>query len=83
MFRGYRMTSMGYSRPFEHNYAFECDNRGKRSVTVALDRQTLAAFGREFPLGPDMTLRADIVLDRRSLLAWLFEPLLGLRGRWS
>ncbi len=38
VFRGYRMTSMGYSTPFEHNYAFECDNRGKRSVTVALDR---------------------------------------------
>ena len=38
VFREYRMTSMGYSRPFEHNYAFECDNRGKRSMTVALDR---------------------------------------------
>jgi membrane fusion protein len=52
-------------------------------VTVALDRQTLAAFGREFPLGPDMTLRADIVFDRRSLLAWVFEPIFSLRGRWS
>ncbi|HET7883996.1 MAG TPA: HlyD family efflux transporter periplasmic adaptor subunit [Acetobacteraceae bacterium] len=52
-------------------------------VTVSLDRQSLPAFGREFPLGPDMTLRADIVFDRRSLLAWVFEPLLSLRGRWS
>jgi membrane fusion protein len=52
-------------------------------VAVALDRQTLDAWGREIPLSPDMTLRADIVFDRRILLAWLFEPLLGLRGRWS
>lgn len=52
-------------------------------VIVALNRQTLSAFGRDFPLGPDMTLKADIVFDRRSLLEWVFEPVLSLRGRWS
>lgn len=52
-------------------------------VTVALDQQSLPAFGRDFPLGPDMTLKADIVFDRRSLLEWVFEPMLSLRGRWS
>ena len=52
-------------------------------VIVALDRQTLSAFGRDFPLGPDMTLKADIVFDRRSLIEWVFEPVLSLRGRWS
>jgi len=52
-------------------------------VIVSLDRQTLPAFGRDFPLGPDMTLKADIVFDRRSLLAWVLEPLFSLRGRWS
>jgi len=52
-------------------------------VTVALDRQTLPAFGRDFPLGPDMTLKAEIVFDRRPLLAWVFEPVLSLRGGWS
>ena len=52
-------------------------------VIVALDRQTLSAFGRDFPLGPDMTLKADIVFDRRSLLEWVFEPMFSLRGRWS
>jgi membrane fusion protein len=51
-------------------------------ITVALDQQTLTAFGKAFPLGADMTLKADIVFDRRSLLEWLFEPLLSLRGRW-
>lgn len=50
-------------------------------VTVRLERATLAAGGRELPLQPDMTLRADVVLEQRSLLAWLFEPLLSARGR--
>lgn len=48
-------------------------------VTVALERQSINAFGRAFPLGADMTLRADIVLDRRSLLDWVLEPLHSLR----
>ena len=50
-------------------------------VTVALDRQDITAFGRSFPLGTDMTLKADIVFDHRSLLQWLLEPILSLRGR--
>ncbi|MBV8524004.1 MAG: HlyD family efflux transporter periplasmic adaptor subunit [Acetobacteraceae bacterium] len=50
-------------------------------VTVALERQSIEAFGRSFPLGPDMTLRAEIVLDRRSLLDWVLDPLYSLRGR--
>ena len=50
-------------------------------VTVRLDRQVIDAFGRQVALQPDMTLKADIVLEGRSLLAWLFEPLISVRGR--
>jgi len=50
-------------------------------VTVALDRQSIAAFGHDFPLGADMTLKADIVFDRRSLLDWVLDPVRSLRGR--
>lgn len=50
-------------------------------VSVRLDRQAIDAFGREVPLQPDMTLKADIVLEGRSLVAWLFEPLISVRGR--
>jgi len=50
-------------------------------VTVGLDQQTVLAFGRQLPLQPDMGIRADIILESRSLIAWLFEPLLSLRGR--
>jgi membrane fusion protein len=50
-------------------------------VTVRLERATLAAGGRELPLQPDMTLRADIVLEHRSLIAWVLDPLFAARGR--
>lgn len=50
-------------------------------VTVTLDRQSISAFGRSFPLRADMTLKADIILDRRSLLKWVLDPVLSLHGR--
>jgi membrane fusion protein len=50
-------------------------------VTVALDRQIISAFGRSFPLRADMTLKADIVFDRRPLLDWVLDPVLSMRGR--
>jgi membrane fusion protein len=49
-------------------------------VTVALDRQIIAAFGQSFPLRADMTFKADIVLDRRSFLKWVLDPLLSRHG---
>ena len=45
-------------------------------VRVALDRQSVDADGRQALLQPDMTLSADIILERRPLVEWLFEPLL-------
>lgn len=48
-------------------------------VTVSLARQDVAAYGARVPLQPDMLLKADILLDRRSLLAWLLDPLLSAR----
>jgi membrane fusion protein len=50
-------------------------------VTVMLDQQSITAFGRLFPLRADMTLKADIILDRRSLLKWVLDPVLSLHGR--
>lgn len=48
-------------------------------VTVALEQQEISAFGQRLPLQADMLLHADIVLDRRPLLVWLLNPLLGMR----
>jgi membrane fusion protein len=50
-------------------------------VTARLERQTVTAYGQQMPLRPDMSLRADIIIDRRSLIQWLFDPLLSARGR--
>lgn len=48
-------------------------------VTVALEQQEITAFGQRLPLQADMLLHADILLDRRPLLVWLLNPLLGMR----
>lgn len=48
-------------------------------VLVALDRQSVNAYGKAEALKPGMALNADILLDRRSLWQWVFEPLYGLR----
>lgn len=50
-------------------------------VTVRLDRATIEAGDRTVALQPDMTLRADIILESRSLAEWLLQPLLAARGR--
>lgn len=50
-------------------------------VTVALDRQTVDAYGQAQPLAAGMQLEADVLLDRRRLIEWIFEPVLGLSGR--
>lgn len=50
-------------------------------VDVKLERQSVSALGNEVALKPGMLLNADILLERRTLLEWLFEPVLQLRGR--
>jgi membrane fusion protein len=50
-------------------------------VGVALDRQTMRAYGAELPLEPDLQLQADILFDRRTLLAWILDPLFSAWGR--
>jgi membrane fusion protein len=48
-------------------------------VTAALERRDIEARGETIPLQADMLLRADIILDRRPLVAWLVAPLLSAR----
>jgi len=50
-------------------------------ITVQLDRQDVAAYGTAQALAPGMQLDADVVLDRRRLIEWIFEPVLGIAGR--
>lgn len=50
-------------------------------VTVSLARQSVVAYGREQPLAAGMQLDADVMLERRRLIEWLFAPVLGVAGR--
>lgn len=51
-------------------------------VDVALDKQSVSALGQEFPLRPGMLVNADLLLEKRTLLEWIFEPVLQLKGRF-
>lgn len=44
-------------------------------VRVKLSSEHVAAYGRSVALQPGMLLTADVVIDRRSLLEWLLDPL--------
>jgi membrane fusion protein len=48
-------------------------------VTAALERPDVDAYGEKIPLQADMLLSADIILERRSLVRWLLDPLLSIR----
>jgi membrane fusion protein len=50
-------------------------------VEVALERQTIRAYGEELPLEPDLELQADVVAERRSLISWLLDPLVSVWRR--
>jgi membrane fusion protein len=50
-------------------------------ITVALDHQHVVAYGKDEPLTAGMQLEADVLLERRRLIEWLFAPVLGLAGR--
>jgi membrane fusion protein len=50
-------------------------------ITVKLDRQAVQAYGHAQPLVAGMQLDADVMLDRRRLIEWIFEPVLSVAGR--
>ncbi len=50
-------------------------------ITVTLAQQSVSAYGQPQALSPGMQLEADVLLDRRRLIEWLFEPVLGIAGR--
>ncbi|HEY5808114.1 MAG TPA: secretion protein HlyD, partial [Povalibacter sp.] len=50
-------------------------------VTVVLERQDVNTGGVSLPLQSGMQLDADVLLARRRLIEWLFEPLLTVTKR--
>jgi membrane fusion protein len=50
-----------------------------RAVAI-LDRPDIDAYGQRIPLQTDMLLHADVMLERRTLMQWLLNPLRSARG---
>lgn len=50
-------------------------------VRVRLEAQDVMSAGRPYALKPGMQLSATLVLERRTLIEWVLEPLLGMSGR--
>jgi membrane fusion protein len=50
-------------------------------ITVALDQQTVSAYGQPQALAAGMQLDADVLLEKRRLIEWIFEPILSLARR--
>jgi membrane fusion protein len=50
-------------------------------IDVTLERQTIAAGGQELALKPGMLVGADILLEKRTVFEWVFEPVLEFRER--
>ena len=56
-------------------------SEGLYRVRVRLTAQTISAYGQPQTLAAGTQLEADIELDKRRLVEWVFEPLLSLKGR--
>ena len=52
-------------------------------ATVELVKQTVTAYGKEERLQSGMLVDCSILLDRRTLFEWVFEPLYSISGRWG
>ncbi|HXS53119.1 MAG TPA: HlyD family efflux transporter periplasmic adaptor subunit [Usitatibacter sp.] len=50
-------------------------------VDVALDKQRVSALGQQFSLRPGMLVNADLLLEKRTIFEWVFEPVLKLKER--
>ncbi|MGF1831745.1 HlyD family efflux transporter periplasmic adaptor subunit [Photobacterium angustum] len=49
-------------------------------VRAKLHKQSVQAYGKEFPLKVGMIAEVDIILEKRSLLEWLLDPIYAVKG---
>ncbi|MBE0369990.1 HlyD family efflux transporter periplasmic adaptor subunit [Pseudoalteromonas sp. MMG013] len=50
-------------------------------VVVSLHEQQVQAYGKSSALRPGMMLDADVIIEERSLLRWLFDPVFSIQGQ--
>ena len=49
-------------------------------VRATLAQQSITAYGKTFPLKVGMIADVDIILEKRTLLEWLLDPIFALKG---
>ena len=59
----------------------QLDGQAVYRVTVQLDRQSIVTYGQARALTAGMEVEADVEIDRRRLIEWIFEPLVSVSGR--
>ena len=72
IFRYFVLRSMGYDHDFATNYAFQVDNRGKRSIVVDLDKPGGPELVRKLAAGCDIFL-TNLVQRRRVKYGLTYE----------
>lgn len=50
-------------------------------VVVSLNDQNIQAYGKAMPLRAGMKFDADVVIEERSLIHWLFDPVFSIKGQ--
>jgi membrane fusion protein len=56
-------------------------NEAVYRVRVQLNSQAIMAYGKAFPFKVGMLTEADIILEKRTLLQWLLEPIYATKGQ--
>jgi membrane fusion protein len=56
-------------------------NEAMYRVRARLQYQSISAYGKTFPLKVGMMADADIILEKRSLLEWLLDPIYAVKGK--
>jgi membrane fusion protein len=51
-------------------------------IVVSLGSQTVTAYGEQLPLQPGMQLEASVLIEKRPLIEWVFDPLFTVTGSW-
>lgn len=49
-------------------------------IKVKLNNQDILAYGKHYPLKIGMSLESNIILDKRKIYEWIFEPLISIQG---
>ena len=52
-------------------------------LRATLTKQQMQAYSQSFELKSGMLFEADIMLEQRTFIEWLLEPIYSLKGRAS